>query len=74
MQRCGPDLRLQRLPFLGFNGTVGSMSETDSSAIDEYVRRVVAEAPPFTAEQRSKLRTLLADVTPGSSTDESSDS
>ena len=45
------------------------MSETDSSAIDEYVKRVVAEAPPFTPEQRSKLRTLLADVGPEPATD-----
>lgn len=52
------------MALVGFNGAVGPMSETDSSAIDEYVRRVVAEAPPFTPEQRSKLRTLPADVTP----------
>ena len=35
------------------------MSEADSSAIDEYVRRVVAEAPPLRPDQKSKLRTLL---------------
>jgi len=50
------------------------MSETDSSAIDEYVRRVVAAAPPLRPDQRDKLRTLLADVTPGPTTDETSDS
>ncbi|MDA4084317.1 hypothetical protein MHAS44199_01345 [Mycolicibacterium hassiacum DSM 44199] len=38
---------------------VGAMSQADSSEIDEYVRRAVADAPPLTPEQRSKLRTLL---------------
>jgi hypothetical protein len=38
---------------------VDPMSQADSSEIDEYVRRVVDAAPPLTAEQKSKLRTLL---------------
>lgn len=46
------------------------MSETDSSAIDEYVKRVVAEAPPLTDEQKSKLRTLLADLAESRTRDE----
>lgn len=36
------------------------MNEADSSAIDAYVERVVAEAPPLSPDQKSKLRTLLA--------------
>jgi hypothetical protein len=38
---------------------VDPMSQSDSSEIDEYIRRVVDAAPPLTAEQRAKLRTLL---------------
>jgi hypothetical protein len=47
------------------------MSETDSSAIDEYVKRVVAAAPPLTDEQKSKLRTLLAGAATDSARTES---
>lgn len=36
------------------------MTQADSSAIDEYVKRAVAAAPPLRPEQKSKLRTLLA--------------
>ncbi|WP_165605742.1 hypothetical protein [Mycobacterium kubicae] len=50
------------------------MSETDSSAIDEYVRRVVAEAPPLRPDQRDKLRTLLANVLSDPTSVETSDS
>ena len=44
---------------LRIKGMVDAMSQSDSSEIDEYVRRVVDAAPPLTAEQRAKLRTLL---------------
>lgn len=44
------------------------MTPAEQSAIDEYVRRVVAEAPPLSLEQKSKLRTLLADVVPRQTT------
>lgn len=33
-----------------------------TAKIDAYVKRVVAEAPPLTNEQRSRLRELLAPV------------
>lgn len=32
----------------------------DQAALDEHVRRLVAQAPPLTAEQRSRLSALLA--------------
>nr|WP_197040229.1 DUF222 domain-containing protein [Mycobacterium sp. URHB0044] len=46
-----PDLRTRRI--------VGVMSQSYSTEIDEYVRRVVDAAPPLTEEQRAKLATLL---------------
>jgi len=46
-----PDQRFQRVTVL--------MTETDSPEIDEYVRWVVDAAPPLTAAQGAKLRTLL---------------
>jgi hypothetical protein len=39
---------------------VGVMSQSDSTEIDDYVRRVVEAAPPLTADQRAKLATLLS--------------
>lgn len=32
---------------------------SDHSSLEETIRRVVAEAPPFTAEQRDRLSVLL---------------
>jgi len=41
----------------------------ETAAIEEYVRRLVAEAPPFSPEIRARLASLLAvadlDDTPG---------
>lgn len=34
-------------------------TESDDSGVAEYVRRVVAEAPPLTREQTARLRVLL---------------
>jgi hypothetical protein len=49
------------------------MSEIDSAALDAYVRRVVAEAPPLRQDQRDKLAALLAGVLSDPATDETSD-
>jgi hypothetical protein len=46
------------------------MTQAESSAIDEYVRRAVAAAPPLRPEQKSKLRTLLTGALSDPATDQ----
>lgn len=48
------------------------MSEIDSAALDAYVKRAIAAAPPLRPEQRDKLRTLLTGALNDPATDETS--
>jgi hypothetical protein len=50
------------------------MAQTESSAIDDYVRRAIAAAPPLRPDQKSKLRTLLTGALADPATDEASKS
>lgn len=41
---------------------VRNSTNTQQAKIDAYIRRVVAEAPPLTSEQRNQLAELLRPV------------